>query len=194
MNWDDPTMPHVPEKERLVPFLKKTSFGQQVWSDHDFDVGDTVEKAGGSGAESLYRSRNYVVAKLDYEFSSDTHYTPDGQYMPIYRQRVTVEGLSRGYFASNFKLVSKKGAKIVATLQIEDLKPSVAIEIDTDAAGNDVVKEGAEYLSFESGVKARAAVSKIISDSIREKNEYRRFRIFTNSVVAGAKEPEIEFK
>ncbi len=175
-----------------MPYFKHDpSFGGKRWTDTNFDVGDIVKKAGGSGADSLSRFEEYVVQKIEYVYSTDTHYQ-DGVYNSVYRQKITVSGGNRAYFGSNFKIERKVGAAMA--LEIENMKPCVAVEIDTNAAGEDTIKEPAVWLPFDTPLKAKAALSKIISDDIRENNVYRRFRLYTNSVVAGAKQPEIEFK
>lgn len=188
----------------MMPQYYKKKQGLYVyWSDTDFDVGDIVKKRAGSGAETLGRNDEYKITRIEYSSSSE-YQTLEGTYENIYRQRLYVEKItyidqwtdqpsSSGYLAKNFHLY-KKGAPPVSAALVDHLTPTVAIEIDVDAQGNDVIKAGAEYVEYESMSKARAAVSKIISESIRERNEYRRFRVFSNSVVAGAKEPEIEFK
>lgn len=191
----------------MAEYEKIDAAGIKRLTTSTFDVGDIVTKAGGSGADTLSKNEHYKITRIEYVYSSDTGWSTQTQsYENIYRQKLYVTkitsndrwtvnpGANAGFFANNFKIVQKGTPMTSYPAAIENQKPCVAIELDVDANGEDIIKAGAEWMPFDSSLKAKAAVGKIISESIRESNIYRRFRVFTNSVVAGAKEPEIEFK
>lgn len=168
------------------------SVGGVRWSVTDYNVGDVVQTRDYK-LQSLSRHTDYTIVRIEYENTYDNE-SIGGEWVPIYRQKLFFRGQERGYLAHNFKIIHKvpKEAAAMTIHAIEERKPVLSIEITVGADGKD--EEVGEFSRHDTLSQARAVVGKTITASIREKNEYRRFRLYQMIEVGGAKEPEIEFK
>jgi hypothetical protein len=111
-------------------------------------------------------------------------------------QMIRVDGRNINWMsADNFVLIKSGDNKMAATLAIEVDRPCLVREIKEvlDANGKPVVQAVGDYVEFDSKRAARLYTEEQITQSIREKNDYRRFRIYQEQEISQAKKPEIEF-
>lgn len=121
----------------------------------------------------------------------------NGTYEYIYEQKLIIKddrGFKKEVRAKNFK--KSKGATLMPAnvLSIESNKPTVVVEITESLVdGKAVITEIGTPVQLDSLSAARVYTANAITESIREKNTYRQFRVYQEVFVARAKKPEIEF-
>lgn len=135
----------------------------------------------------------YVVEKItynDYAYSADRYYRA-GRSNTLCKPTFHLKGRSKPLSAKSIIPVS--GATNM--LQIESKKSTLVIEtkevIDTDNTVK--VIETGSFTVFESLGQAQTWITKTIRDSVRDKNEYRTFRIYQVVSEAKASEPPVTF-
>jgi hypothetical protein len=154
--------------ERITAASRRTSSIQK---------GDTTTLTSVSNSVSRY---DHVDTVYDRAASNSVY---------IYEQKVRVDGSAQQYNGSNFDYA--KGNNML----LEVNRPTMIREFKEVVKDGKTVREWiGDFVEVDSLSAARTYTSNEISNSIRSKNEYRKFAIFTENSVAQAKQPEVEFK
>lgn len=120
-------------------------------------------------------------------------HTPEGTLEEVFETKIKI-GYS-WYLMKNFKNNSRKAEKMSTIHSIEQDKPTFLREFTEVIGENGVVERQyiGDWLEFKNTSAAKLHAQGEITKSIREKNDYRKFALFSQTYVAQAKQPEIEF-
>lgn len=160
-----------------------------------FKKGDVIKPIVNS-LSNVTHGQPYVVEEARSSSSLYTSFRDEnGRYQYAYEQKLTIKddrGFRKEVRSKNF--TASKEAPVSTILALESNRPTVVVEIvEKVVDGKTVIEEIGTPIGMESLSAARVYTTNEISKAIREKNEYKQFRIYQEVSIARAKKPEIEF-
>ena len=168
------------------------SSGNRWFMHEPVKVGDEVECTTNSSSTYVRGNRVTIesIALGAYDYKYVTKPGERQSYDPVYYQNFTCDGNPRARSMKNWKKVEKT----MAQLALESNDPCIVQEIkETVKDGKTVVENIGDPIPMDNMSAARIYTTEQITQSIREKNEYRQFYIYQRRHIARAKKPEIEF-
>jgi predicted GTPase len=159
---------------------------KRFYSHEPIEAGDTVVYIG-NRSSTFEKGQTLVVGEIGNPNSESVYI--GGAYTVKYTQNFYERGYGVKRSMKNWKKVEKS-----AVLALETNRPVIVQEIsETLVDGKATIVNVGDPIDLESLSAARVFTANEISNSIREKNVYRQFRIYQEHSIARAKKPEIEF-